>query len=62
MHYDLIDEDTCGWCAFADDCVVKGDYFLHCIPKDIFVDGNTPACTTFVDEEEGSIGDGVFNL
>lgn len=55
--------DTCAWCGLADDCLgVNGD-LMHCIPKDIFVAEDAPACSMYSDEEEGILSDtGVFTL
>jgi len=62
--------DTCGWCAFMKDCKSDGhpadysyeDDLCFCIPKDMFVGGQEPACSTFVDEEEGILDVASFTI
>lgn len=52
--------DTCGWCANAQFC--DGTNVLYrCIPKDIFVEENDKACTSFCDEENGLIDNNNFS-
>ena len=55
---------NCGWCAFSQFCVSDNDSDLYrCVPRDIFVlDDERVHCTSFVDEEEGLIVDGVFTI
>lgn len=55
--------DTCAWCGFADDCAGVDGAIMLCIPKDIFVDSDAPACSIYADEEGGILSDiGYFTI